>query len=95
MKLTKSASVVGLILALAGGLGATPAAAELPKAPQDIRAMDTNKNGKVEKAEYLAFLAKMFDETAGSKGYCSFEEIDRGFRNLPAQWGFDPSRPGP
>lgn len=93
MKLMKSASVIAISMALAGGFSA-PAFADLPSKPADIRVMDTNKNGKVEKDEYLAFMAKRFDESAGKKGYCTFEEIDQGFRNLPGGWGLPPGQTG-
>ncbi|GAB4181079.1 MAG: hypothetical protein Fur0039_25930 [Rhodocyclaceae bacterium] len=90
MTLSKSATAIALALALTGGLAAAPAFADLPSKPQDIRIMDTNKNGRVEKQEYLAFMAKAFDETAGAKGYCTFEEIDRAIRGFPGQWLYDP-----
>lgn len=85
MKLVKSASAVVLALALSGGLISTQALADVPSKPTDIRIMDTNKNGKVEKDEYLAFMAKEFDKSAGSKGYCTFQEIDRAFREMPSR----------
>jgi len=56
--------------------------------------MDTNKNGKVEKDEYLAFMAKEFDKAAGKKGYCTFEEVDKGVKEMHKYWEFDPSRHG-
>lgn len=93
MKLMKSASVIAVSMALAGGLPA-PAFADLPSKPGDIRVMDTNKNGKVEKDEYLAFMAKLFDQTAGTKGYCTFAEIDQGFRSLPGGWVLPPGSSG-
>lgn len=84
MKLIKSASAVALVLTLSSGLMSTQALADVPSNPTDIRSMDTNKNGKVEKDEYLAFMAKEFDKSAGKKGYCTFEEVDRGIRTMPA-----------
>lgn len=83
MKLVNSASAVALLLALSGGLVSGQALADLPTAKVDIRTIDTNKNGRVEKDEYLAFMAKEFDKAAGKKGYCTFEEIDKGFRAMP------------
>lgn len=80
MSTRKSISILALSLALSGGMLATPAFADLPGQPIDIRVMDTNKNGKVEKDEYLAFMSKMFDRSAGTKGYCTFEEVKQGFR---------------
>ena len=93
MKLTTTA--VALALALSGTFVAAPALADLPSKPGDIRVMDTDRNGKVEKQEYLAFMAKEFEKTAGAKGYCTFAEIDQAFRNMPGAWTFDVSRPGP
>lgn len=84
MSTRKSVSILALALALGGGMLATPAFADLPKEPGDIRVMDTNKNGKIEKDEYIAYVSKMFDKTAGAKGYCTFEEVKKGFRE-----GFD------
>lgn len=88
MKLINSASAVALALALSGGLVSSQAWADLPSKTGDIRVIDTNKNGKVEKDEYLAFMAKEFDKTAGKKGYCTFEEVDQAFRQMPADWGY-------
>lgn len=79
MNTRKSISILALSLALGGSMLATPAFADLPRQPGDIRVMDTNKNGRVEKDEYLAFMAKQFDKAAGTKGYCTFEEIKQGF----------------
>lgn len=81
MSTRKSLSILALTLALGGGMLATPAFADLPSKPDDIKVMDTNKNGKVEKDEYLAYMAKMFDKSAGAKGYCTFEEVAKGFRD--------------
>lgn len=81
MSTRKTVSILALTLALGGGMLATPAFADLPSKPGDIRVMDTNKNGKIEKDEYLAFMAKQFDRAAGAKGYCTFQEIIEGFRS--------------
>lgn len=94
MKLIKSASAVALALTLSGGLISTQAVADVPSNPGDIRTMDTNKNGKVEKDEYLAFMAKEFDKSAGKKGYCTFEEVDKGFRGMPSTWQYYGSQVG-
>lgn len=82
MKTIQAATALSLALALIGGVVSAPAYAALPSEPGNVKVMDTNKNGKVEKDEYLAFMAKRFDQTAGNKGYCSFEEIESGFRDL-------------
>lgn len=88
MKLINSASAIALALALSGGLISSPVMADLPAKTGDIRVMDTNKNNKVEKDEYLVFMAKEFDKTAGKKGFCTFEEVDQGMRQMPADWGY-------
>ena len=82
MKTARSVSIVTLALALAGGLVSGPAAAEVPKAPVKISVMDANKNGRIEKEEYVAYMTKAFDEAAGAKGYCTFEEVAAGFRRF-------------
>ena len=89
MKLVKSASAITLAMALSSGLMSSPAFADVPSKPGDLRVIDANKNGKVEKDEYLAFMAREFDKAAGKKGYCTFEEVDQGFRQMPATWGYD------
>lgn len=83
MKLAHSLSALALSVALLGGF-ATPTFAALPKAPTNISAIDTNKNGRIEKEEYLAHMSASFDQLAGGKGYCSFEEVKEGFRQLNA-----------
>lgn len=82
MRPMKSASVVALAIALAGGLAAQTALADLPNTPANVKIMDKNKNGKIEKAEYLAYMGAQFDKAAGNKGYCTFEEISTGLRKL-------------
>ena len=82
MNLIKSASVVALAMALAGGLTAQTALADLPNTPANVKVMDTNKNARIEKEEYLAYMGAQFDKAAGNKGYCTFEEISTGLRNL-------------
>jgi len=49
--------------------------ADLPSKPESVKTMDTNKNGKVEKQEYLAYMGKAFDKLSGGKGYCTFAEV--------------------
>ncbi len=85
-RLKKSSTVFALLLALGGGLTAGAALADVPSKPADLRVMDTNKDGKVSKEEYLAFMGKLFDQAAGAKGYCTFEEIDHAFRSMPQKY---------
>lgn len=80
MKLASTFSAAVVTLALIGGMTSPSAFADVPKAPKDIAAMDTNKNGRIEKEEYVKAMAAEFDKTAGSKGYCSFEEVAEGWR---------------
>lgn len=82
MSLMKSASVVALAIALAGGLAAQTALADLPNTPANVKVIDKNKNGRIEKEEYLAYMGAQFDKLAGKKGYCTFEEVSAGLRNL-------------
>ena len=80
-----------LALLLAGGLLAVPAHADLPKPAPNIVEMDTDKNGTIEKAEFLAFMEVQFDKSAAGKGYCTYEEIETGARTV---WG-SYEAPGP
>lgn len=82
MSLMKSASVVALAITLAGGLAAQTALADLPNTPANVKIMDKNKNGRIEKSEYLAFMGAAFDKLAGNKGYCTFEEISAGLKSM-------------
>lgn len=91
MNARKSLSILALTLALGGGMLATPSFAAVPSNAGDVQVMDTNKNGKVEKDEYLAYMSKAFDKAAGTKGYCTFEEIKKGLSN---SWNFNSYGPG-
>jgi hypothetical protein len=82
MNLIKSASVIALAIALAGALAAQTALADLPNTPANVKIMDKNKNGRIEKSEYLAYMGAQFDKLAGNKGYCTFEEVSGGLRGL-------------
>lgn len=86
MKPTQYALTAALALLLGGGLATGTAFADLPKKDVDIKAMDTNKDGKIQKEEYLAFMAKEFDKTAGAKGYCTFAEVKQGLENPWTVW---------
>jgi hypothetical protein len=82
---------LALALALCATLAAAPALADLPRVQQqDIRAMDTNKNGRIEKDEYLAAMGKMFGQLSGAKGYCTFEEVSEGLRAVEQFWRYNP-----
>ncbi len=78
----KFASVAALAIALAGGLAAQTALADVPNTPANVRIMDTNKNGRIEKDEYLAYMGSQFDKLAGKKGYCTFEEVSVGLKGF-------------
>jgi hypothetical protein len=78
-RLGKSATIIALVMALGAGFTAAPAQADTPSQPWSIKAMDANKDGKVTKSEYLEFMGKQFDKSAGAKGYCTFEEIKQAF----------------
>lgn len=82
MSLLKSASVAAFAFTLAGGLAAQPALADLPNTPANVKIMDKNKNGRIEKSEYLAFMGAQFDRLAGNKGYCTYEEVSSGLRKM-------------
>lgn len=83
MKARKSISILALSLALAGGMIATPAFATDNSADM-LKMMDTNKDGTIEKDEYIAYQSKMFDKMAGTKGYLTVPEVMQSFRD-----GFD------
>ncbi len=78
----KSVGALAAALVLVGSLAAMPARADLPRVVVDLREMDKNKNGRIERDEYLAAMAEMFDKAAGAKGYCTFEEVRTGLRQL-------------
>ncbi len=78
----KSVGALAAALMLVGSLAAMPARADLPRVVVDLREMDKNKNGRIEREEYLAAMAEMFDKAAGAKGYCTFEEVRTGLRQL-------------
>lgn len=78
----KSVGALAAALMLVGSLAAMPARADLPRVVVDLREMDKNKNGRIEREEYLAAMAEMFDKAAGAKGYCTFEEVRTGLQKL-------------
>lgn len=83
MNTMKTASVIALAVVLAGGMAAQqPAWADLPNTPANVKIMDKNNNGKIEKSEYLAYMSAQFDRLAGNKGYCTYEEVSSGLKRL-------------
>ena len=92
MSFIRSAMTIVLALALAGGLTANVAYADLPNTPANVKVMDRNKNGKIEREEYLAYMGRRFDELAGGKGYCTYEEVSAGLRKLGSAFPVDNSR---
>ena len=63
-------------------LAAPLAHADLPKvdAKPDVREMDANNNGRIEKDEYVSYITRSFEKAAGAKGYCTYEELLGGFK---------------
>lgn len=78
----KSASVLLLAVALTGGPSINAVLADLPSKPQSVKVMDLNKNGKIEKREYLAFMGAEFDKLSGAKGYCTYNEVKTGLKDM-------------
>lgn len=78
MNTRKSVSILALSLALAGGMIANPAFASDSSADM-MKMMDTNKNGKIEKDEYIAYQSKVYDKMAGTKGYITVQETMHAF----------------
>ncbi|MBL8416295.1 MAG: hypothetical protein JNM42_17840 [Propionivibrio sp.] len=81
MSTRKSVSIVALSLALAGGMIATPAFAADNSADM-MKMMDTNKNGMIEKDEYLAYHSKVFDKMpVDKKGGATMQDVMKSFRD--------------
>jgi len=80
MSTRKSVSILAVSLALAGGMFATPAFAD--KMDDMTKMMDTNKNGMIEKDEYLAYHSKVFDKMAADKkGQATMKDVMKSFRD--------------
>jgi len=80
MSTRKSVSILALSLALAGGMIATPAFAD--KMDDMTKMMDTNKNGMIEKDEYLAYHSKVFDKMpVDKKGGATMKDVMKSFRD--------------
>ncbi|MBT0960295.1 hypothetical protein [Denitromonas iodatirespirans] len=92
MNMTKNSTMVVLAMLLGAGLVASPAHAELPKQSRNVAVMDTNKDGKIDRGEYLGYMGAQFDKRAGTKGYCTFEEVSEGAKNF---WEQLVGKPGP
>jgi hypothetical protein len=83
MNRRQSISTLASAALAVGALASSAAYADLPKAQQvNVKDMDANKNGRIEKDEYLAYMSRMFDAAAGSKGYCTFQEVVDSMRQL-------------
>lgn len=88
---TKSLSVKSLggaaLLGLAV-LASNPGFAAEPnlKSAESIRKMDTNRDGKLTKDEYLAAMGAVFDKHAGAKGYCTPEEVNAVMKEMAKPW---------
>ncbi|MBW6493888.1 MAG: hypothetical protein K0B16_04930 [Burkholderiaceae bacterium] len=78
----KPLSAPALVLAFGGGTLTTSAYAALPSVPGKTSVIDANKNGKIEKTEFVAYMSKAFDKAAGGKGYCTYEEIQSAYQNV-------------
>jgi hypothetical protein len=76
MKSLSVKSLSGAVLLGLAMLAANPgfAADGNLKSADAIKAMDTNRDGKLTKDEYLAAMGKVFDKHAGTKGYCTPDE---------------------
>jgi len=93
MSTTRRFTTVALAMLLGAGLLASPVHAELPKEPRNVAVMDANKDGKIDRDEYLDYMGTQFDKRAGTKGYCTFEEVSEGAKDI---WElFGRNYPGP
>lgn len=92
MSMTKKSTMVALAMLLGAGLVASPVYAELPKQTRNVAVMDTNKDGKIDRDEYLGYMGAQFDKRAGTKGYCTFEEVSEGAKSI---WEQFVRKPGP
>lgn len=92
MSTTRRFTTVALAMLLGAGLLASPVHAELPKQPHNVAVMDTNKDGKIDRDEYLGYMGAQFDKRAGAKGYCTFEEVSEGAKDI---WELFGRNPGP
>lgn len=77
MKSTYMQSLGGAVLLGLAVLAANPSVAAGPNldSAQSIQAMDTNRDGRLTKDEYLAAMGTLFDKHAGAKGYCTPDEV--------------------
>ncbi len=83
VKSLSGAALLGLaVLASNPGFAADP---DL-KSAESIKKMDTNRDGKLTKDEYLAAMGAVFDKHAGAKGYCTPEEAREVMRALQKSW---------
>jgi len=92
MSTTRRFTTVALAMLLGAGLLASPVHAELPRQPRNVAVMDTNQDGKIDRDEYLGYMGAQFDKRAGTKGYCTFEEVSEGAKDI---WELFGRNPGP
>ena len=62
MSTTRRFTTVALAMLLGAGLLASPVHAELPKEPRNVAVMDANKDGKIDRVEYLDYMGTLFDK---------------------------------
>lgn len=77
MKLFQMKSLGAAVLLGLAVVAASPSIAAGPNldTAQSIQAMDTNRDGRLTKDEYLAAMSAIFDKHAGAKGYCTPDEV--------------------
>lgn len=88
MQSLSAKSLSGAVLLGLTVLAANPsfAAGANPCSAQSIKKMDTNRDGRLSKSEYLAAMGAIFDKHAGAKGYCTPEEAEAVRIDMMRSW---------
>lgn len=82
-KSLSGAVLLGLaVLASSSGIAADTGL----KSAEAIRKMDTNRDGKLSKDEFLAAMGAVFDKHAGAKGYCTADEVAAVQKDMQKMW---------
>ena len=74
------ATAVSMTVALAGGLGAgTATAAEMMENnPKNIElVMDSNRDGRIDRNEFIRYQSRVFDRMAGTRGHVTAAEVSK------------------
>jgi hypothetical protein len=94
-QMPKLVTALSMVVALAAGVaGGTATAADMMQNnPENTgKAMDYNKDGRIDRYEFVRYQGRMFDQMAGTKGYATYADVSKMMKDFGSVFPLDNSK---